>query len=114
MLIRTKASLVQAAMTAAALAVLVAIVYVSASGIVNRKDDASYGEKLEGVLKVVDAEYQALAKTGLSDTADYVEKTQKELLATLAGSYYAKQTAGVTLFILDASGKVVMHPKLAA
>jgi methyl-accepting chemotaxis protein len=114
MLIRTKASLVQAGMTAIALTVLVAIVYVSASGIVNHKDDAFYGEKLDGVLKVVDAEYQALAKTGLADTADYVAKTQQELIATLAAAYYAKQTAGVTLFILDASGKVVMHPRLAA
>ena len=94
MLIRTKASLVQAAMTAIALTVLVAIVYVSASGIVRKKDDASYGEKLESVLKVVDAEYQALAKTGLSDTQDYVDKTQKELLATLASAYYARQTPG--------------------
>jgi methyl-accepting chemotaxis protein len=113
MLIRTKASLVQAAMTAVALTALVAIVYVSASGIVNKKDDASYGEKLEGVLKVVDAEYQALAKTGLADTQDYVEKTQKELLANLTAAYYGKKTPGVTLFILDAAGKVVMHPTLA-
>jgi methyl-accepting chemotaxis protein len=114
MLIRNKASLMQAAMTAVSLAVILAIVYVSASRIVNDKDDAYYREKLDKVVQTADSEYQALVKTGLADTPSYVENTQKDLLASLAKAYYGQDASRVYLFIVDGAGKVVLHPKRAA
>jgi methyl-accepting chemotaxis protein len=113
MLIRTRASLVQAATTAVCLGIILLIVYASASGIVNDKDDAYYREKLDKLVQTIDGEYQALAKTGLADTAAYVEKIQQDLLATLTKSYEGQDAARMYLFILDGSGKVVLHPKLS-
>jgi hypothetical protein len=114
MLICTKASLMQAAMTAVPLGIIVLIVYIAASQIVKQKDDAYYGEKLDKLVQTVDAEYQTLAAIGLSETQVYVENIQKDLLASLAKAYDGRDTARMYLFIRDRTGKVVLHRKLAS
>jgi methyl-accepting chemotaxis protein len=112
MYIRTKVSLIPSAMMAVALAVVLAIVYGSVSRLVNDKDEAYYREKLAGVLSQVRASEANLQRTGLGEIAAYVEGAKKSVVDALTGQEGAKSSADVYLIILDAQGKVVLHPKL--
>jgi methyl-accepting chemotaxis protein len=114
MYIRTKIGLIQSAMMAAALAVVLAVIYASVSGLVNEKDDAYYREKLRGIVTQIRAAHTTLEKTGLGDIATYVSGSQKALLDTLAAQEGASSSRDVYLFILDDQGRVVLHPRLQA
>src|SRR5574340_327214 len=100
MYIRTRIAVLQAAMTAAALAAVLALVYRSVSGLVNEKDDAYYREKLLGVLTQVRAAHANLEKTGLGDVAAYLDAAQKALLDGLAAQQDPSSSSNVYLLIL--------------
>jgi methyl-accepting chemotaxis protein len=112
MYIRTKVSLIPSGMMAAALAVILAVIYGSVSRLVNEKDEAYYREKLVGVLSQIRAGEASLQRTGLGEIAAYVEGAQKSVVEALAGQEGAKSSPDVYLIILDAQGKVVLHPRL--
>ena len=112
MYIRTRIGLIQSAMTAVALAVVLAVIYGSVSGLVNEKDDAYYRQKLLGIVSQIRAGHANLEKTGLGDVEAYVAGAQKSVLDALAAQEGASSSPDVYLFILDAQGKVVLHPRL--
>ena len=84
MLIRTKLTAAQAAMSALLAAGILAVLWGSASGIVSEKDDALYRERLGGVHAQLASEQASLAKTGLGDVEAYVQGAQKSALEELA------------------------------
>jgi methyl-accepting chemotaxis protein len=114
MLIRTKLSLIQSLLMAACLAVILAVIYRSASRLINDKDDALYGERLDGIAGQIEAEQANLQRTGLAGVDAYVEGAQKSVLEALVGHFGQTRSDAVRFFILDGSGKVLHHPTLAA
>jgi len=112
MYIRTKVTLLQTTVMAASLAVILFMIYVSASNLVNDKDDAFYNEKLDKVVARVEADHKTLMDTGLGDLELYVKGTQEELLTNLAAKNYSGDSSDVYLFIVDGKGDVVLHPGL--
>ncbi len=111
--IRSKVALIQSAMVAVSLAVVLGVIYGSVSSLVKEKDDAYYREKLDAILAQVAAEQASLVRSGLADVEAYVAGSQKSLLETLAREQQAKASADVYLFILDKDGKAAFKPKLA-
>ncbi|BDG04649.1 methyl-accepting chemotaxis protein [Anaeromyxobacter oryzae] len=114
MLIRTKLSLIQSLLMTACLAVIVAVIYGSASRLINEKDDALYGERLDGITGQIEAEQANLQRTGLAGVDAYVEGAQKSLLEVLVKRYGETRSEAVRFFILDRAGKVIHHPTIAA
>jgi methyl-accepting chemotaxis protein len=112
MLIRTKLSLIQSLIMSACLAAILGIVYASAARIINEKDDALYGERLDAVSAQLEAEQTNLDRTGLSGVEAYVQGAQKAVLETLAARYGGGKNEAVTFLILDRDGKVIHHPRL--
>jgi len=113
MYIRTRVTLAQLVMLAAALALWLAYIYTSVSGLVRERDDAYYHQRLEGVVSQVRIEQATLEKSGLGDVEAYVAGAQRSLLETLSREHNGTASQEVYLFILDRSGKVVLHPRLA-
>jgi methyl-accepting chemotaxis protein len=114
MYIRTKLTLQQTALMSVSMAIILFVIYVSASNLVNEKDDAFYNEKLDKVVARVEADHKTLMDTGLGELETYVKGTQKELLSNLAGKNYSGDNSEVYLFIVDGEGEVVLHPTLPA
>jgi len=114
MYIRSKVSLLQAGVTAGALAVILAALYVSVAAVVNRADAALYRERLRAVIGRIEAEQTSLEKTGLGEVEAYVTGAKQAVLGDLAAGYAKGDTASVQLIILDRDGKVVLHPSLPA
>jgi methyl-accepting chemotaxis protein len=111
--IRTKVALMQSAMVAVSLAVVLGVIYALASSLVKEKDDAYYRQKLDGILGQVAAEQASLVRSGLAEVEAYFAGSQKALLESLAKEQEAKAATDVYLFILDRDGKAVLRPKLA-
>ncbi len=112
MLIRTKLTAVQAGMSALLAAGIFAVLWASASGIVNEKDDALYRERLGGVHAQLAADHASLQKTGLGDVEAYVQGAQKSALEALASGGEATRGGDVMMFVADAHGQVLLHPEL--
>ena len=114
MLIRTKLTLIQSAMMTGCLALILAVIYGSAARLINEKDDALYGERLDAIVAQLETEQGNLERTGLAGVEAYVQGAQKSVLETLAKRYGAAHGSEEAFFIVDAGGAVVHHPTLAA
>ncbi|WP_242392830.1 methyl-accepting chemotaxis protein [Anaeromyxobacter oryzisoli] len=112
MLIRTRVTGIQSLVMAATLAVIVVAVYATASRLINEKDDALYGERLDGIVAQFEAEQANLQRTGLAGVEAYVQGAQKSALESVVARYGATRSDGVQLFVLDGAGKVIHHPTL--
>ncbi len=112
MLIRTRVTGVQSVVMAAALAVIVGAVYATASRLIDEKDDALYGERLDGVVGQLEAEQANLQRTGLAGVEAYVQGAQRSVLENVVRRYGASRDDGVQLFVVDGGGKVIYHPTL--
>ena len=110
MFARTKTSLAQSAGIAVALVAFLAVVASEVSRVVTERDAATYRSRLETVLNRLEEEAAALQKGGLADIPAYVENSQRAAIASLQ-KWAADR--GLQLFLLDAEGKVVYHPRLA-
>jgi methyl-accepting chemotaxis protein len=113
MLIRSKVSLIQTGLMAAALLVILIIIYLSASRLVNEKDDAFYAEKLRREVSLMESEHDSLVKAGLSSVDAYVANAQKDLLEELRKKHGQAKSSDVYLFIMDSSGSILLHPTLS-
>ncbi|HUL60611.1 MAG TPA: methyl-accepting chemotaxis protein [Anaeromyxobacteraceae bacterium] len=111
MLIRSKVTGIQSAMMVVGFAAMLGVVYASASSIINEKDDALYGERLDAASGQLEQEQASLEKTGLGGVDAYVQGAQRSVLDALAKRYGASPDA--TFFVLDREGKVLVHPRLA-
>jgi methyl-accepting chemotaxis protein len=114
MTIRTKVSIIQSLMMAAALAAVLGVVYTSVSRLVNEKDDAYYQEKLDRIVAQFQAEQTNLERTGLAEVEAYRSGAQQSLLGTLAREHGASSSSVVVPFIVDLQGKVLMRPENSA
>ncbi len=113
MLIRTKITVLESGLLAVAIAVVLVMLYGAAARLINDKDDALYGERLRGVIDRIASEHATLERTGLADVEAYVQNAQKAVLEALAGERGRAATDHV-FFLVDASGRVLLHPRLAA
>ncbi|HSN90766.1 MAG TPA: methyl-accepting chemotaxis protein [Anaeromyxobacteraceae bacterium] len=114
MYIRSKVSLIQASVTAGALAVILALLYASVAAVVNRADEALYQERLRAVVGRIQAEQANLEKTGLGEVEAYVTGAQQAVLQELAAGNAPGEASPVYLLVLDREGKVLVHPSLPA
>ena len=110
MFARTKVNLVQSAGIGIALAAFIAVVASEVTTVVGERDAATYRSRLENVLGRLNEEDAALQKGGLSEIPAYVENSQVAVVASLR-KWAADQH--LDLFLLDADGNVVHHPRLA-
>ena len=110
MYIRTKVSLAQSLLAAAAMAGVLAMTYASVASLVNEKDDAFYRQKLDGILAQVQAEHANLERTGLADVEAYVTGAQKSLLESLARSQGSPAPGEPYLFLADKGGQLLLSP----
>jgi methyl-accepting chemotaxis protein len=110
MYIRTKVSLIQSLMAAAALAAVLGITYASVSSLVNEKDDAYYRQKLDGIVAQVQAEHANLERTGLADVEAYVAGAQKSLLEALAKVQGSPAPGEPYLFLADRTARMLLAP----
>ena len=110
MYIRSKVSVIQSALLAVALSVILAIIYSSVSKLVNEKDDGLYAEKLSKILSQIENDHANLVSSGLDEVEAYVVQTKQTLLKNLAKKYYGDASRDVYMFILDDSGRVVLDP----
>jgi hypothetical protein len=110
MYIRTKVSLIQSLMAAAALAAVLGIMYRSVSSLVNEKDDAYYRQRLGGIVAQVRAEHANLERTGLADVEAYVAGAQKSLLEALAKVHGSPAPGEPYLFLADRTGRILLAP----
>jgi methyl-accepting chemotaxis protein len=113
LLIRTRLTALQTAATSACLAAFLVVIWISASRLLNEKDDALYGERLDAIDAQLDTEQAGLQRTGLADVPAYVENAQKSVLDALGQRYGGGPTAPVRLFVLDRQGKALLHPTLS-
>ncbi len=109
MSIRSKVALIQSAMVALSLAIVLAVLYRSVSTLVQEKDDAFYREKLGAVMEVVAAEQASLAKSGLGDVEAYVAGAQRSALESLAKAREGDSARDAALFVLDHDGKPLLE-----
>ena len=113
MSIRSKVALIQSAMVALSLAIVLGVIYASVASLVQEKDDVYYREKLGAIVAQIGAEHASLARSGLGDVDAYVAGAQKALLEALA-----KEQAGApstaALFLLDRDGKALLQRTGAA
>jgi PAS domain S-box-containing protein len=79
--------------------------------VVNRSQSEVYGEKLEGVRRLLETRVRHLAATGMRET--YEEDFKASSLKTLRELNYRQGEDGGYLFIVDRGGGVVLHPRLA-
>jgi methyl-accepting chemotaxis protein len=107
--IRSKVALIQSAMVALSLAIVLGVIYESVSALVQEKDDAYYREKLGAVLELVAAEHASLAKSGLGDVEAYVSGAQKAALDALGRAREADSGQGAALFVVDRDGKPLLQ-----
>jgi methyl-accepting chemotaxis protein len=112
MYIRGKVSLVQTAVMAVSLFIILLIIYLSASRLVNEKDDAIYTERLQKELSLIASEYESLVKTGLDGVEAYVAGAQRNLLEELRRKHRQGKSTEVFLVIMDSDGGIVLHPTL--
>jgi len=103
--IRAKVALIQSAMVALSLAIVLGVIYESVSALVREKDDAYYREKLGAVLELIAAEHASLAKSGLGEVEAYVTGAQKSALEALAKA----REGDAALFVLDRDGKPLVQ-----
>jgi len=97
---------------ACSLFVILLIIYLSASRLVNEKDDAIYSERLHKQLSIIESEHDSLVKAGLDGVEAYVDEARKILLEELRKKNYQDTTQDVYLFIMDSAGSIVLHPLL--
>jgi signal transduction histidine kinase/CheY-like chemotaxis protein len=71
-----------------------------------------FAERLAFITQVLETKQDLLAKTGLED--NYRQGFQDAAVALLAKRYYAAPGVKTYPFILDAQGRVVLHPELPA
>jgi methyl-accepting chemotaxis protein len=112
MYIRSKVSLIQTAVMALSLLIILVIIYTSVSRLVNEKDDAIYAEKLHKEVSLIESEYDSLVKAGLDGVEAYVGGAQKGLLEELRKKHYRGKSDDVYLFIMDSNGDIMLHPTL--
>jgi methyl-accepting chemotaxis protein len=109
MLIRTRVSLMQAAVMVASLSLIVVAIYVSVARLVNQKDELYYSEMVAKVMGQVEREHESLVKIGLDGVDAYVQETQKNLVAGLGARFGAgADRKKARLVILDREGRVVL------
>lgn len=77
--------------------------------IVDRSQSEVYGEKLEGVIRLLDTRVRRLEATGTRET--YEEDFKTSALKTLQDLYYQTPESDGYLFVLDGRGKVLLHPR---
>ena len=112
MYIRTKITLLQTAVMAVSLAVILLVIFMAVYDLVNEKDNAFYNEKLDQVLARVEAGYRTLTTTGSGNPELDPGEGQERLLSNLAGKNFSGGSPDVYLFILDGKGEVILHPGL--
>ena len=112
MYIRSKVSLIQTAVMACSLFVILLTIYLSASRLVNEKDDAIYTEKIQKVLSLIESEYDSLRKAGLDGIEAYVADARKNMIDDFQKKMYQGKSQDVYLFIMDGTGSIVLHPSL--
>jgi methyl-accepting chemotaxis protein len=110
MYIRSKVSIIQSALLAVSLSVILLIIYSSVSTLVNEKDDGLYTEKLSKILNQIENDHTNLVNSGLGEIEAYIAQTKETLLQKLAKKYYADASRDVYMFILDSAGKVLLDP----
>src|SRR5512138_822630 len=113
MLIRSRVTLIQAAVAAGMLVAVIAVLSRTVSAVLTSKDEELYREKLASVAARVSEAHATLEKTGLADVEAYVQGAQKAVLEELARGY-ASGGDEVRLVVLDRSGAVVLHRSLPA
>jgi PAS domain S-box-containing protein len=79
--------------------------------VVDRSQSEVYGEKLEGVRRLLDTRVRRLEATGMPEA--YAEDFKVSTLKTLRDLHYQEGENGGYLFIIDRAGGVVLHPRLA-
>ena len=112
MVLRQRVSLLQAALVFAALVALLGTTYAVSSRIVQKKGDDLHLEKLEGVLRRVTTEHAALQKSGLAEVEEFVQNSQKALLADLGKTEFGAP-GEERLFVLDREGAALLMSGLA-
>ena len=78
--------------------------------IIDESQDAAYAEKVESIWGGLNRSNERLKKTGLVEA--YAEDFKERSLKLLRQSYYKYADQPIYPFIIDADGKVVMHPML--
>jgi methyl-accepting chemotaxis protein len=111
MFARTKVSLLQSAAVAAALVVFLGVVSSSVGGVVEERDQALYRERLRSVTARLASEQEVLVKGGLGEVKAYVDNAQAAAVEALGKEAREQRQP---LVLLDAEGKVLLHPTLAA
>jgi len=114
MLIRTKVTAVQSVLVAVCLASMLVAIYGAAASIINEKDDALFGERLDAIEAQLEAEQANLERTGLASVDAYVQGAQKNALDTVAKRFEGAQGRRGQLLIVDSAMKVLHHPSLQA
>lgn len=71
--------------------------------------EAEYGEKLQTILLIVQGNYERLQKTGM--VATYREDFEDATLRQLRRAYVRSDDHGMTPFIIDAEGKLLLTPR---
>ena len=111
MYIRTKVSIIQTAVMAVSLTLILMIIFFSTSKLVNEKDDAIYTERLQKELSSIESSHDSLVKAGLDSVDSYVGEAQKGLLAELQKKIDKTTSGDVFLFIMDSTGNILLHPE---
>jgi methyl-accepting chemotaxis protein len=112
MLIRTRVTVVQSVVVAVCLASMIATIYGAAALIINEKDDALFGERLDSIAAQLEAEQANLERTGLAGVDAYVQGAQRNALEAVVKRHQAAQAGRGELFIVDGGMKVVHHATL--
>jgi methyl-accepting chemotaxis protein len=110
MYIRSRVSIMQSALLAVSLSIILVLIYFSVSKLVNEKDDGLYAEKLSKIQGQIENDHANLVHSGLGDVEAYIAQTKETLLQNFAKKHYAGASKDVYLFILDSAGKVVLDP----
>ncbi len=78
----------------------------------NMEQEQLFAERLNSIITLLERKQELLTKTGMEDA--YRRGFQESAVKELAEKYYSAGTVDSYPLILDAKGKVIMHPRLAA
>ncbi len=78
--------------------------------IIDRSQNVMYAEKVDAILTTLGRSDDRLKKTGLVEA--YADDFRRSALKALRQTYYKQPDQPIYPFILDADGRVVMHPVL--
>ncbi len=81
------------------------------TAMIDRSQSQIFTEKTEAILTVLQRTYHELDAIGMAEA--YKAESQNQVIDVLREEHYLSDTQKVYPFILDGSGVVVMHPKLA-